>query len=139
MFDPMRVATETWRPRFDALIQSRMSAPFSWGWNDCCLFAADAALAITGVDHAADVRGTYSTEREAMRVLKRLGGVSSLASRGGDECLPLTARTGDVCLVMQGDREALAVCAGHVLLAPAATGLAAHQLTDALRAWRIHG
>ena len=128
-----------WRTGFDALIQSRLSAPFEWGRNDCCIFAADAAKEITGIDHAADVRGSYANERSAVRVLSRLGGVAAVAARGGQDCSPLMARVGDVCLVMQGPREALAVCVGGLLVAPCERGLGAMPLNSAIRAWRTYG
>lgn len=35
---------------------ARRSVPFAWGSNDCRLFAADAVQAMTGVDHAAELR-----------------------------------------------------------------------------------
>lgn len=128
-----------WRTGFDALIQARFTAPFEWGSNDCCIFAADAVREITGIDHAADVRGSYRTERGAARVLAQLGGVAELAAKHCQECPPLMARVGDVCLVMQGPREALAVCVGAQLVAPASGGLCVMPINAALRAWRTHG
>jgi len=47
--------------------------PFQWGENDCCLFAANAIIAMGGDDVASDVRGRYKTATGAARVLKRLG------------------------------------------------------------------
>lgn len=51
--------------------------PFEWGKADCCLFAADAVIAMTGVDHAKDFRGKYTTEIGAKRLLSKKGGLET--------------------------------------------------------------
>ena len=56
------------RQAADALIAERRLMPFARGTNDCCMFAADAVLAMTGRDLAADWRGTYSDDRGALHV-----------------------------------------------------------------------
>lgn len=138
--DPMNIQPCEWRERFDALVAERMSAPFAWGANDCCLFAADAVLATTGIDHAADFRGTYDDAGSALRVLRDNGGLEAVASRAGDPIPPMTACVGDVGLVEHERRELLAVCAGAVWLAPAAQGLAIMPLEAARSAWKVtHG
>lgn len=138
--DPSQTIACTWRDRFDSFIQSRMRSPFEWGTNDCCMFAADAVLAAHGIDHAEDVRGSYSTEKEARRLLRRLGGLAAIASRGGDEIAPLMANVGDVGLIAQEERELLGVCVGGVWLVPTRDGLCAVQIDAAKRAWSVkHG
>lgn len=126
-----------WRASLDALVAQRMSAPFEWGVQDCCLWAADAVLATTGIDHAADVRGTYSDAAGALRILTRLGGIEAVAARAGSLIPMLGAAVGDVGLVVLGDRTLLAVCMNSVWLAPGATGLAARGLPEATKAWRV--
>jgi len=59
-------------------LRERIAAPFVWGQNDCILFAADAVMAMTGTDLAADYRGTYSDEAGAAALLESLGGIESL-------------------------------------------------------------
>lgn len=126
-----------WQSRFQALVSDRSCAPFSWGQNDCCLFAADARLAITGDDPAADERG-YTTEREAARLLKKLGGVRGIgAARFGVEIVPALAQVGDIAVVETGGRESLAVCGGDHWMAPGAEGIERLPLSSALIAWRV--
>jgi hypothetical protein len=48
---------EDWPQRLVAAIEAARGRPFSWGAMDCCLFAADVVLAMTGVDYAAGFRG----------------------------------------------------------------------------------
>lgn len=64
----MRV--ENWHRRLDDVLRAAAERPFSWGENDCCLFAADCVAALTGRDFAAEVRGKYSTAAGALRVLR---------------------------------------------------------------------
>ena len=45
--------------------------PFEWGVFDCCTMACDIIVLQGGDDFAKDVRGTYSTEIAAKRVLKK--------------------------------------------------------------------
>lgn len=136
--DPSQVSRCEWRERFDTLIRERMSRPFAWGAHDCCLFAADAVQAVASVDLASDVRGTYCDARGAAEALQRIGGIEAAGARVGVECPPLCARVGDIGLVHDGDRSALAVCVGAHWLVPAAAGLAAHDLNAARKAWRTH-
>jgi hypothetical protein len=62
-----------WPERLAEVVKVATGRPFSWGENDCALFAADCAMAMTGVDPLAHVRGEYSSELGAARVLRRLG------------------------------------------------------------------
>ena len=135
--DPTNITPSAWRARFDAHIAARMGQPFAWGVQDCCLFAADCAVIKSGADPASDLRRTYSDAAGALRALAAVGGIESAGARFGAPILPLMAIVGDVGLVPCGERESLAVCAGDVWLAPAATGLAALPLDHARMAWRV--
>lgn len=46
-----------------------------WGRRDCATLAADRYREHTGVDPMADLRGAYATAREALRVMRRCGGM----------------------------------------------------------------
>ena len=126
-----------WRAALDALVAECMRKPFEWGVHDCCMWAADCVLATSGIDHAADVRGTYSDAAGALRVLAQLGGIEAVGARAGAEIPPLAAAVGDVGLIESAGRQLLAVCVGQVWLAPAAAGLGAHPLPEARKAWRV--
>ncbi|WP_408068300.1 DUF6950 family protein [Yersinia nurmii] len=39
----------------------RLREAFLWGQHDCCLFVADCAEAVCGIDSAGDYRGTYDS------------------------------------------------------------------------------
>ena len=70
--------SETWDTReFDRFLRHEAHAPFVWGQNDCCLFAANAILAFTGTDLAEDFRGKYADEASAFALIKSVTGGSS--------------------------------------------------------------
>lgn len=126
-----------WEFRLDALVRQAHREPFAWGRRDCCLWAADATWALTGMDPAADVRGTYDDERGALRVLQRLGGLCAVAARGGAPIRPAFAIDGDVGLVQWQETELLAVRVGEVWLAVSRTGLIAAPADAAVGAWGV--
>jgi hypothetical protein len=140
MHDASLTTPSAWRQRLGVLIQDRMTTPFEWGSQDCCLWAADCVLAVSGVDYAAPFRGRYSTAAGALEMLLAAGGLVALADQVGPRISALMASFGDIGIVQLEDRQLLAVCAGEVWLAPAAAGLAARPLPEALVAWRVaHG
>lgn len=126
-----------WQDQLSALIQNRRAQAFRWGSNDCCLWVADAVLAITGIDPAHDIRGSYKTARGASSALRMIGGLTGAGERCGASIPPLCAASGDVGIVSDGEKELLAVCNGEVWLTTAATGLCAIDLHAARLAWRV--
>ena len=125
-----------WPARLHALLAQRAVFPFAWGQHDCCLFVCDAIQAMTGHDPAAGLR-TYRTERGALRVLKRHGGVAGVAdARLGPRVPVLAAQVGDAGLVTLDERDSLALCAGSHWLATGLQGLIPLPLEVANIAWR---
>ena len=135
-----------WALRLDALVCSRLHAPFAWGVNDCALFAADAVLAVTGHDLAAGLRGLGA--RAALRQIQRAGGLCQLVP----DSLPLLrsvadAQEGDVALIEQPAKGLRGLALGVVLqvphagvAGPARKGLAIAPLSAAIQAWGVgHG
>lgn len=133
------VRLRDWQSRLAALVEARQAAPFAWGSNDCCLFAADCAQACLGVDLVADLRGRYRDERSALRLLKHLGGLAVLAgARLGAEVQPRMAQVGDVGLAAdEATGELLAVWLGAHWAAPGAAGLRRVAPTAIYRTWRL--
>ncbi|WP_183024386.1 DUF6950 family protein [Variovorax sp. UMC13] len=126
-----------WQLRLAEFAKKRVSMPFEWGRNDCCLFTVDAVLAMTGVDYAARFRG-YSTALAAARVVEQQGGIRQLAvDAWGAPVSPLLAGVGDVVLVINESRELLAVCNGTTAIGPGPDGLAVMDMSAAIAAWKI--
>lgn len=59
-----------WEARLLALVEQRRNAPYAYGSNDCLMFAADVARAVTGKDHARGHRGKYKSAASASRYLR---------------------------------------------------------------------
>lgn len=120
-----------WPGRLDAFLASVRARAFVWGEHDCGLFTADAVLAMTGTDIAADYRNTYSTAREAVSL--RVA-ADDIAQRFDikPQAVKL-ARRGDVVVI----EKAFGVCLGRVAAAPASTGLEFPTMRNATAAWRI--
>ncbi len=127
-----------WQVRLARLFDERLRLPFHWGLHDCALWAADAVHACTGVDVAADLRGTYGTELQAARVLAAHGGLAELCIARLGPVVPVgLAQPGDVVLALVEGRESLAVCGGAHVHGPARDGLTVLDAGALRRAWRI--
>ena len=130
--------------RLRALLQARLAVPFAWGVADCAMLAFDAALAITGRDPAADLRGTYNCGHGALRILHRLGGLCGLMSKrfgsridwaDGRDGDPVLLRAG-VCTGMGAGHGALGIRWQRDVVAQGADGLVTVPESFALGMWR---
>lgn len=139
----MTARVPDWPERLDAVVAAARERPFAWGVLDCALFAADGIAAVTGVDPAAEWRGTYADQAGARRLLHERGGLSALAGRiarrHGWPRVPATRLgRGDVALVrLEDGSAALAVCLGTGFALPGPCGLASVARDRARLGWRI--
>lgn len=125
-----------WQIRLAALVEDRLHQPFAWGVRDCCLWAADAVLAVTGADPAHDIRGTYDCKETAGEVFRRLRGLESACDdRLGARVLPAMGQPGDVGLFAE-DGPALAVNVGSCWMAQGPDGLRPIRDDSVRLAWR---
>ena len=132
----MRIAN--WEDVLWAEVGRWRKAPFEWGVNDCCLFAARCVDAISGSDWVGDLRGCYHDERSALAYIKAEGGVEASVTRRLGASVPrLLARRGDVCLVETPSGHGLAVCVGGSVMIPGPAGLLSQALSTVLCAWRV--
>jgi hypothetical protein len=126
-----------WQLRLAAFGRERERMPFEWGRNDCCLFSADAVLAMTESDAAHAYRG-YSTALEAQRLLELHGGAQGLATQAwGEPVAPAFAAVGDVVLVMNEGRKVLAICNGTNAMSAGTEGIEFVGMDTAILAWKI--
>ena len=133
------IRSHNWTDLLTNFIQSRRNTPFVWGKNDCCLFPADAVLAMTGEDKAADFRGTYNSAIGAKRALKKKGYSNieeALTSILGAPVSRLSVRRGDVVLVDYEGQEVAGVMYGQVLV-PGVDQLATVSPLNIKKVWRV--
>lgn len=133
---------EDWPELMNAFIDSRRGKPFVWGENDCCLFACDCVLAMTGTDLAAAYRGQYQTALGAMRAIKPHGGVygafENAASAYGIEQRPAAyAQRGDVVTTETEHGPALGICLSDCAVFVGVTGLTFLPMSECRNTWRI--
>lgn len=130
---------ENWPTLLSNYIKSCESKPFVWGEHDCCLFAANVINEITGVDYAVEIRDTYKTAREALKVLENFEGVSGLACNYlGSEINSNLAQRGDVVLIKTEEHgDTLAICTGTSCVAPGLKKLTSVSMANAIKAWRV--
>jgi len=111
--------------------------PFEWGVNDCCLFAADAVLAMTGEDLAKPLRG-YTSALAAKRLVDEAGGLRELVSQFlGEAVSPLMAAVGDVVLLENEGRDLLGICNGTNVIGAGERGMAVLGMDLARAAWKV--
>lgn len=128
-----------WQARLVIYLHAARLRPFAYGRHDCCLFAADAVDAMTGVDIAAAWRGRYTTLRGGLRVLRRTGLADhvALAAALFPETPPLMAEPGDLAVVPTNAGPALGVVQGEAIYVLGPQGLGLVSLLSATRAFRI--
>jgi len=96
---------ENWPRRLHDFLQERRSRPFDWAENNCCFFACDGILAITGLDPAAKLfREVCHGALDAARLVRKHGGVEAIAEAQCAECgfveVPVgRAQRGDLLLL----------------------------------------
>lgn len=143
---PLVIRYEDWHALLGAHIKAAFQRPFSWGEFDCCTFACDGILAMTGRDPMADLRGRYGTTLGAARALKAFagGGLDEAAEHiagllHAPEIMPLQAGRGDCVLADTENGPALGLVAmnGRIGLFAGPVGLTQIPLRNCRRAFRV--
>lgn len=132
--------------RLDAYLVFIAEDAFSWGSNDCALFACNVVRELTGVYLGQQFRVGYHTKTTAYAALKRFagGGLETLAEKlaaehGLQEVPVRMAQRGDIVLLEASEGPTLAIVGmdGIHVTAPGPAGLVRWPLERARRAWRI--
>lgn len=135
----MPARTENWPEKLLEQVDLARSAPFAWGAHDCCTFAADCVLAMTGVDPMERFRGRYSSAAGAVKAGAKAGHatLADLWSAALPEISPALAGRGDVVMFLSVEGLAIGVVTGHQAAAAGPDGLAWAPMDLWLRAWRV--
>lgn len=104
--------------RIGAFLDAAAAQLFQYGTHDCALMLADWGRELTGIDGAADLRGTYRSEAGCARVLRRAGGLVAVVDRCATRigfARRDVARAGDIgvgpCILRNGETgEAGGLC-----------------------------
>lgn len=138
---------ENWPTRLSAFLDARRAARFEYGGHDCCLFVADALLAMTGVDFAAAFRNRYNSSFGALRRMREACADATVDAVAGQvfgahglaEISPLFAQRGDVLalsLAREGMVLGLIALDGMPVIA-AERGWGVSDRVYAMKAWHV--
>lgn len=134
---------EGWPEALHDYIAAARKKEFAYGAWDCCLFAADWVLELTGTDYAAELRG-YSSMKDAYEILARYGSMEAMVTQllGVDAGHPAFAQRGDIVLMkdhpsLGGAPEGLGICHGLHSAFPRAKGLIMIRTLEAAAFWKI--
>jgi hypothetical protein len=133
---------------FTAFLKQAKSTPFKWGSNDCCLFAANAVLAITGTDLADDFRGKYTDEASAFALIKTVTGGTTVADAAAycakkhnltEYAHPLMAKRGDLVVISNAGNLIAGVVHlnGREVVSVNDQGMVRLPITSITRSWSI--
>lgn len=143
------IRSRTWSTReLHEYLTNHANTPFAWGTFDCCLFAADAVQAMTGVDIASDFRGEYSDSASAFALIHSVTGSTTVADAAA-YCAakhgltewkhPLMAQRGDLVVFESGDNLIAGIVhlSGRYVVSVSESGLVKAPITAVQRAWHI--
>lgn len=129
-----------WQPRLHHWLHDIKSRSFEPGQHDCCIFAAGAVEAQTGVDLAAEFRGAYTTIAGGLILLRRAGFADhvELIAHHLPEAQLVTAREGDLMIVPTEEGPATALVQGTALyILREAGGLGFAPMSAASRLFKV--
>ena len=112
-------------------ICSHLNMPFVWGENDCILFAIGWVEISTGKDYLAEHK-PWNTAKQALRIVKNLGGLEATFDRLYERINPNMAKDGDLSLY----NNAACLFTGRHIVGPSHTGLIHLDRTHTCHAWR---
>lgn len=134
---------DDWPTRLVSTIDAAQTRPFEWGVHDCCLFACDCILAMTGVDAASWFRGRYSSRETAVSALREYGGTLAVVAEqiteelGCPEVSIAAAHRGDVAYAPTELGDALGIIYDQYVWVPGVDGMVRLPINHALRVWAI--
>lgn len=93
-----------WQSNLSQLIRDKRASPFDFAKWNCLMWAFADIIAVTGIDHGLDYRNMYSTEKGALKLLRKVDGVKTpqqlLMFKLGQELQHIgLARHGDIVFV----------------------------------------
>lgn len=123
------------RAILSAYIDQKSSEPFAYGTNDCLMVAAGAVEALTGVDHAAEYRGRYTSLAAGRRLIGKT--LLEFVGERFPSIHPAQAVDGDIAVIRQGHDWVFGIVIGAHVYAQTEAGMGILPRSQAARAFRI--
>jgi hypothetical protein len=122
-----------WSTRLDDYLDTFDGKVFDWAEIYCGLFAADAIVAMIGIDLATEFRGKVNDAASAAEALKRAGyvTVADVAADRLVECPVSSLRRGDIACVELSTGPTLYIVSGASLIGLGQRGKVTLPLTKA--------
>jgi hypothetical protein len=130
---------DDWVTRLNAVTEAHRRVAPVWGVSDCLLAAMDVVAAMTGHDPVADIRGTYSTEAGAAKILLKRGyaDVEYALADNFPHIGRLMARRGDLAVVEIGGPPRAGWITEYGVAVKVPTGLQFYRQTEIKRAFKV--
>lgn len=134
--------TEGWRKRLSAYVNGVRTQGYEHGTLDSWLFVCDAALAMTGTDHAAKHRGRYKSAAGGLKIIKKAK-AANLADFAGqhftERASPVLAQIGDLMAIpVDGPfGYALGILNGERVLVVTPNGIDSRDRSEATRSFEV--
>ena len=130
-----------WEGRLIEWLGKASEQRFVWGEFDCALAAADALTAQTGQDFAKPWRGTYRTDKGALKALLRRGYRNcweAMADALGTDSVPASLLSrGDIGAVNAAGMKTLGVIWAGSIWLPEPHGLMPHSIKLVSHGWQL--
>ena len=130
-----------WEGRLIEWLGKASEQRFVWGEFDCALAAADALTAQTGLDFAKPWRGTYRTDKGALKALLRRGYRDcweAMADALGTDSVPASLLSrGDIGAVNAAGMKTLGVIWAGSIWLPEPHGLCPHSIKLVSHGWQL--
>lgn len=130
-----------WEQRLVDVIENHKNQPFLLGKLDCCQFARHCVVEISQ-DDIPEIPH-YHSLREALSVLKELGGIEGVAEHLAHKQAKSAcqAKRGDLLMIKSDDVafdcKALAICVGNVAMAMGENGPVIVERDQWLKCWEV--
>ena len=130
---------DNWEKALQEIVEVSKDREFKYGSLDCVLFVADVVKATTGIDYSKEYRGRYKTDKGALRIVKKGGGLKTLvtATLGIESSKVEYAKRGDPMLIKGKDEDFLAVCLGEQSILVQREGLMYVKTLNCHCCWNI--
>ena len=112
-------------------ITAHLETPFGWGSHDCVLFAIGWLEISKGKDYLSQYK-PWSTAKEALRTVDRLGGLEKMFSDNLEQIHPNMAQDGDITLI----NNTTFLFSGAQVVSVGESGLVFLNRMEAQCAWR---
>ncbi|MGI4846941.1 MAG: DUF6950 family protein [Janthinobacterium lividum] len=113
-------------------IAANLERPFAWRSHDCVTFASGWVQAATGMNPIASLPA-WKDERQALRVIRAVGGIEAAIGTRFKSIHPNAARDGDIGIY----ERSVCIFSGAHVVAPGIDGLQFIDRTRAKCAWSI--